>query len=236
MPELPEWRPLRGVTAPVSDDGGAGRIVALVASEQAVVEGWAASSALALARSWSQTGSRVMLVDGVLHEPSLHHEAGVPNVEGLTDATLYGASVGRVARPLDDGNLFLISAGTPVADTQSVIRNPRWHRLTGAMTEAGVLMALLTRDGEAATCGFLGSASDIVVLAAPGDVVPSSVQDLEPLVHAVTGPESGLPRRKDEPDLALSTGLAARRWRLIGRVLMVISIVVVLGLIFSGIG
>jgi hypothetical protein len=240
MAELPDWQPLSEVSTPVADDGGTGRIVALVASEQAVAEGWASSSALALARSWSAAGTRVILVDGVLHDPSLHQEAGLPNRVGLSDVALHGASVDHVTQSIDDGALFLVSAGTPVADAQAVARSPRWHRVTTGMCDAGVVMALLVRDGEQVTSAFLGSASDIIVLAAPGDATPSSVRDLEPLVRAVTGPESVGPRGgSGRSPVGVqsrfpSTGEAGGKARLVAMALVLLA--AVLALVFLVLG
>lgn len=188
MSELPDWQPLNGVAPAISDIGGPGRIVVLVASERASSGGWAATAALELARSWSREGRRVILVDGALQHPTLHTAAGVANREGLSDATLHGASVGRVSVPVDGGAFFLIPAGSVVADAQSVARSDRWHRLSSGMTEAGVLVALFLQDGEEGTPAFLGAASDIVVLAETGEAPPAAVRDLEPLVRAVTGP------------------------------------------------
>jgi hypothetical protein len=48
-------------------------------------------------------------------------------------------------------------------------------------------MVLYLRDGMAGTAAFLGSASDIVVLTAPGEAGPAAVRDLEPLIRTVTG-------------------------------------------------
>jgi len=88
---------------------------------------------------------------------------------------------------VSDQGFFLITAGTPVADPATVVRSPRWYRMSASMGEAGVTMVLYLRDGEAGTAAFLGSASDIVVLAASGEASPDAVRDLEPLVRAVTG-------------------------------------------------
>jgi hypothetical protein len=243
MAELPEWQPLSEVPTPVADNGGIGRIVALLASEQAVAEGWASSSALALARSWSAAGTRVILVDGVLHDPSLHQEAGLPNRVGLSDVALHGASIDHVTQAIDDGALFLVSAGTPVADPEGVARSPRWHRVTTGMCDAGVVMALLLRDGEQVTSAFLGSASDIVVLAAPGDATPPSVRDFEPLVCAVTGPESVGPNRgtgrSPSPEVGVqsqspSTGEVRGKGRLVAIALVLLAAVLALAFLVIG--
>lgn len=195
MAQLPDWQPLDGVAPPSTDGDGAGRIVVLVATERAAKAGSAPKAALELARSWSRQGQRVMLVDGALQHPSLHEAARVPNREGLTDAALHGASVARVSRAIEDGSLFLVTAGTPVADTNSVVRSPRWHRLATAITDAGATLMLYLRDGDAGAAAFLGSASEIVVLAEPDHAAPLAVRDLEPMVRAVTGLESDVTAR-----------------------------------------
>jgi hypothetical protein len=186
MAELPDWRPLAEVEPPASD--GAGRVVGVVASERAAGTGWAPAAAIDLARSWSEQGRRVILVDGAIQAPSLHEAAGLQNREGLSDAALHGASVSRVSHPMDDGSFFLVTAGTPVADHDAVARSGRWHRLTQGMTGAGVTLLVYVRDGYTGTAPFLGTASEIVVLARPGESPPTSVTDLQPLVRAVTAP------------------------------------------------
>lgn len=186
MAELPDWRPLAEVEPPSSD--GSGRVVGVVASEQAAGTGWAPGAAVELARAWSEGGRRVILVDAALQAPSLHEVVGLRNREGLSDATLYGASVSRVSHPVDEGGFFLVTAGTPVADHDAVARSGRWHRLAEGVTGAGVTLLVYVRDGYRGTVPFLGTATEIVVLARPGDPPPAAVTDLHAIVRAVTGP------------------------------------------------
>lgn len=235
MPELPDWQPLDQVGGSDSGDVEAGRVVALVASEGAVAAGWAEHAALTLARSWSEAGRKVMLVDGALQHPVLHELTGLPNGEGLSDATLYGASVGRVAQKVDEGGYFLISAGTAVADANAVVRSPRWDRLARGFVEAGVTLAVYVRDGDSGATAFLGSASEIVVLSAPDEAPPVVVRDLEPLVRVVTGLDRGgapLSHREEPATSAPATsrrssgGASRSRTRLL--VLLVLLLVLVL--------
>ncbi len=191
MPELPEWQPLDGATPPDLPDGPGGRVVAVLATEAAAAAGWAPTSALELARGWAQSGARVILVDGVLNRPALHDAAAVPNREGLTDAILHGGSLRRVAQPVGEDDVFVVTAGTPVADVGSVVRHDRWQRITSAMTDADATLAMYLADGESGTAAFLGSATDIVVLAERGEEAPRAIRDLEPLVRAVVGPGLG---------------------------------------------
>lgn len=187
MAQLPDWQPLDGIAPPISVTDGVPRVVVVVASARSVAEGWAPAAALDLARGWSGQGARVMLIDCGLEHPTLHLEAGVPNREGLSDAVFHGASVARVARRVHDGAFFLVTAGAPVADGASVARSARWNRLSDGMTSAGVTVVLYVRDQDEAAASFLGSASDLVVLAAEGEPSPVIIRDLAPLVRGVTG-------------------------------------------------
>ena len=191
MAELPDWQALDPVAVRVSE-GTTGRVVVIIASAGAVVSGWAEHGAVALAKRWSLSGQKVMLVDGALQHPSLHAATGVENGEGLSDATLFGASVGRVAHQVADGGYFLITAGTAVADPNTVVQSPRWDRLARGFVEAGVTLAVFVRDGERGTTAFLESAAEIVVLAERGEAPPAAVRNFEPLVRVVTGLSKGV--------------------------------------------
>jgi len=186
MAELPQWQSL-DAGVPVPNGRSPGSIVAMVASAGAVEAGWAGTAALDLARAWSRGGEKVILVDGVLHDPTLHTFVETDNVEGLSDAALFGLSVGRIARPVDGGSFFLITAGTAVADANAVAASPRWGSLLGGFLEAGVKLLLFVRDGDSGCSAFLGSASDIIVLADEHESSPAAVRDLEGLVRAVVG-------------------------------------------------
>ena len=235
MPELPDWQPIDEVGGSDSDDVEAGRVVAVVASEGAVSAGWAEHAALTLARSWSEAGRKVMLIDGALNQPSLHELTGVPNGEGLSDATLYGASVGRVARQVEEGGYYLIPAGTAVADANAVVRSPRWARLARGFVEAGVTAAVYVRDGESGATAFLGSASEIIVLSAPGEPAPGVVRDLEPLVRVVTGfgKPGAAPARLDGSQARGGTAFEERP-RVGRKLLLLILVIALLALVVLG--
>lgn len=192
MPALPDWQPFEELGAAAVGRAG-GRVVGIVASEGAVAGGWAGGAALALARSWTGAGRKIMLVDGSLERPSLHLAAGVRNREGLSDVTLFGASLRRVARQIDEGGCFLVTAGTAVADPHVVVRSDRWNRLARGVVEAGVTLGLYVQDGETGAAAFLGSASEIVVLCVAGEDPPAAIRDLEGLVTLVTGSAGEMP-------------------------------------------
>jgi hypothetical protein len=91
---------------------------------------------------------------------------------------------------VDEGAFFLITAGTAVANANSVPGSPRWGRLLDGFREAGVKLLLFVRDGDSGCAAFLGSASDIVLLSDRGEKVPAAIRGLEGLVRVVAGPSS----------------------------------------------
>jgi hypothetical protein len=226
---------------PVPDGKGSGRVVAVVASEGAVEAGWAAAATLDIARAWSGTGAKVIVADGALHYPTLHTQARVENAEGLSDAALFGVSVGRVARPVDDGAFYLITAGTAVANANSVPASPRWSRLLEGFVEAGVKLLLFVRDGDSGCAAFLGSASDIVVLAAHGEKTPAALRDLEGLVRTVTGPGGAStaagsgPSTGPRPPVEWTAKTPAGRQRVVIIALFVVVVILALVMIFVSI-
>lgn len=161
---------------------------------------WAAGVALEMASSWGEEGHRVVLADGALERPSLHREAGLTNSEGLSDAACFGASVSRVAQPVPGRSFFLISAGSPVGDGAAVARSARWARIVEGFREAGVVLAVFVREGEASTEAFLDAATDVVVLHAGEDEAPAGVVGAAGRVRARVGPaERPAPVGADEP-------------------------------------
>ena len=102
----------------VLPDGGAGRIVVLAATPFARAEGWAPRAVVAIARAWAQGDLRIFLMDLGLDAPTLHDAVGLPNLEGVSDAFLYGASVQRIAQPALNDTIFFAPAGTATTDPE----------------------------------------------------------------------------------------------------------------------
>lgn len=115
-----------------------GRVVAVRASPSARQRDWAAHAAVAIASNWAASGARVLLVDLCFGEPHLHRAFGATNLEGIADAIEFGASLRRVARPANDGKFWVVTAGTPVANSRRLLNRPGWRRLLDALVEAGV--------------------------------------------------------------------------------------------------
>lgn len=183
-----------------SSGPSAGRVVALVAAPEAARVGWAADIALGLARGWRH---RTVTADAGLTEPTLHLAAGLPLEEGLSDVLLWGGSLRRVARRMDEGG-FVITAGTAVADGAAALADPRWASLCSGFREAGVTFAVLVPSSEAGLGSVLGEADDIVVVAGPDEDVSSLLTSNADRVRAIVGfavPPLAEVEPADVPDL-----------------------------------
>ena len=115
-----------------------GRVIAVRASSGARHRDWAAHAAVEIAGHWASRGARVLLVDLCFDEPRLHRAFNAANLEGITDAIEYGASLRRIARPANDGRFWVATAGTLVASPGSLLHRPAWHRLLATLVDGGV--------------------------------------------------------------------------------------------------
>lgn len=142
-----------------------GRVVAVRASSRARHKDWAAYAAVAIASNWAAEGARVLLVDLCFGEPHLHRAFGATNLEGITDAVEFGASLRRVVRPVNDGKFWMATAGTPVANTRSLLSRPRWHHFRNTLVEGGVTVV----SYQAAESPFHPRGTPSIVLACEGE-------------------------------------------------------------------
>jgi len=126
---------------------GSGQVVVLLADPAARDSGWAPRVAVALARSWADSGLRIFLMDGDLGDPAIHSLLGENNGEGVTDAVLYGVSPSRMARMQEGGFLFA-PAGTAIADPASVLRHPRWSSVLAACRDSESVVVLYLPAGS----------------------------------------------------------------------------------------
>lgn len=117
-----------------------GRVVALRVTSRALEKEWAAHAAIAIAGAWVSEGARVLLVDLFLDNPHLHRAFGARNLEGISDAIDYGTSLRRIARPASKGGFWVVTAGTPVADSRALFGQPRWRHLVESLVGRGVTL------------------------------------------------------------------------------------------------
>lgn len=229
--ELPEWQAYDPASSPLPDirgSGGtpkAGVVLVLLAAPGVREDGWSARAAAALASGMAGAGRRVFLADVDLAHPGLHHVLGVSNDEGVSDAFVYGASIQRVARPVDDGRYFFAPAGTPVGDARAVASSRRWQPVLDGFRTARADVVLLVPTDQEGTDLLLERATDVVVLATRGDGAASaaSAAGAADRVRAVLGPSEGgvsvedgaragspSPRMDDVPPLPSSAGKVPR--------------------------
>jgi len=121
---------------PVGSEQGC--VIAVRASPGARHQDWAAHAAVAIAGNWASRGARVLLADLCFDEPRLHRAFNAANLEGITDAIEYGASLRRIARPANEDEFWVATAGTLVASSDSLLDRTAWHRLLATLVEGGV--------------------------------------------------------------------------------------------------
>lgn len=148
--DTPIWQPFhpergrlpRELQHPLSPRGdGTGQVIVISAIENADEAQWGARAAIRIAREWAASGTRVFLADLGFDAPVLHTLLGEENREGLSDALLYGASIQHIACPQGEG-FFFGSAGTPVADSDRLLRHDGWDEIIEGFLSAGVTLVL----------------------------------------------------------------------------------------------
>jgi hypothetical protein len=176
---------------------GEGAVVALVAEEDPRRDGWCPGVAVGLAREWAADGRRVFLADGDLERPALHRILGEENGEGMSDAIVYGASPGRIGRPIVDGGFLFAPAGTVVPDLEAVYAHPRWNALLDAFRESGSVFLLYLPAGSGGGLDALVDRANRVVrlTAAPPETDPGTgalyIHPAEGTAPPAAAPEPG---------------------------------------------
>jgi hypothetical protein len=133
-----------GVLLPPRDGG---EVVALLVDASVRGDLWGERAAVALAREWTSRGRKVVLIDGDVETPSLHELLQVPNLEGLSDALLYGASLERVVTTPPGESFRFVASGTVVADPSALRSSPRWDAFLGQMRSRGEVAILFLPTG-----------------------------------------------------------------------------------------
>lgn len=197
--ELPDWQPfdpsagsVPTSTAPQSPEQTGGRVVVVTPTASVERNGWAARTAVALARARAGEGTKVFLADLSVRRPVLHDVVGVENGEGVTDALLYGASIRRIAVSSDEP-FFFAPAGTVVADAEPVLAHPRWEVLTRGFASAGVTLLLYAPLELPGTRSLFQRASEVILLAAQDEAAGTDLDGADGKVTLVLGPEGGAP-------------------------------------------
>ncbi len=192
LPPATSFDPAAGLLPYALEWGAAGRgepVVLLV--DAAGDRAWAADAAVALATAWARAGRRVVLADLHLQEPLVHERLGEPNLDGVVDVFLYGASLSRAARPAPGRGFYLISSGTYTEDPDAVLRHPRWPRIAAGFADAQATLLLFVPADSAGLASLAEWAPAAVLLgepdAASGAPLPAGLR-----VHAVAAPEGAM--------------------------------------------
>jgi hypothetical protein len=143
--------------------------VVLLAGEQARASGWAARAAVALARRWP--GPRhTVLVDLDVERPSLHQLTGVENETGVIDVVELGASLHRIAVPVENERFHVLPAGAFGGDGDvALLQSEAWPAIlydAAARRETLLLYVPAESRGTAALVQRVGT---VVVLAAAAE-------------------------------------------------------------------
>lgn len=129
----------------------------------------AARTAIAVSAEWAAEGRRVVLADLHVESPLLVPDDTAEGMtEGIVDIFLYGASLSRIARPMRDGQFYLIPAGTYAPDPAEIFRNPRWKKLVAGFRDAGATLLLFV-SGDSPDLGELAAWSSEAILLGAGD-------------------------------------------------------------------
>ena len=194
-PDIPAWQPIDptdGILPGPLDvaldaaDSVAGCVVFLVTPE--IDRKWGANASLLLARGWAAKGRSVLLADASFEDPILHQVVDGVGEEGLSDIMLYGASVKRVARPVE-GGILVVPAGTPVGNAEEVLAHPKWDTVVRGFEEAGAVLLLHLSAATTGAGALLDRAARIVVASSAAGDAESLLGSASNRVLAVVGPE-----------------------------------------------
>ena len=161
-----------GVLLPPRDRG---EIVALLVDASVRGDLWGERAAVALAREWAGRGRKVMLIDGDVETPSLHEVLRVPNLEGLSDAVLYGASLERVETTPPGESFRFVPSGTVVADPAAFRGSHRWETFLDQLRRRGEVGLLFLPTRGSGSSLLAGQGDRILRMARPGTPPPEGL-------------------------------------------------------------
>jgi polysaccharide biosynthesis transport protein len=123
------------------------------------------TTAANLAIAYAQYGTRVVLIDSDLREPSLHKLFGVPRAPGLTDLFSGTAPLADALRSTAVDHISLLPAGSPSSDTGEMINEPELRALLDNLSSFGEVIIIDTPPAlEAADATVIGRTADACVL------------------------------------------------------------------------
>lgn len=142
-------------------------VVLLVAGAAARASGWAARATVAVAAALARDRS-VVVADLAVDQPELHALLGVPNLEGLADVFLFGASLPRVAQAVPGQAFEVVAAGAYVPDAAELLASSRWERIAEEYRLGGATLLAYVPGGTTGLAD-LAARMGAAVLLADGD-------------------------------------------------------------------
>jgi hypothetical protein len=164
-----------------------GEVVTVLADAGVRGDLWAERSAVALARAWGGRGRKVVLVDGDVETPSLHELLDVQNLEGISDALLYGASPERVTVSVAGEPFRFIPSGTVVADPAGFRGSDRWGGLLDGFRSREEVVILFLPAGGNGSALLAAQGDRVLRMARPGTPPPEGFPP-SLLLHPVGAP------------------------------------------------
>ena len=120
----------------------------------------AASFAIGVARAQGAK-RRVAIADLVGELPALEALNRSDDPHGISDSFLYGVSLNKIARPVNDaGTVFVMPSGTEAVAHEAVYSNERWRRLAAGFHQVGALLIVVAVPGTpgfADLCAYMGA-------------------------------------------------------------------------------
>jgi hypothetical protein len=117
----------------------------------------------------------VILVDADVETPSLHEYLEVPNLEGLSDVLLYGASLERVMVEPPREPFRLVTSGTVVADPAALRGSDRWDAFLDRIRSRDEVALLFVPTGGGGASLLAGRGDRLLRLARPGTTSPEGL-------------------------------------------------------------
>ncbi|HWE47686.1 MAG TPA: polysaccharide biosynthesis tyrosine autokinase, partial [Caulobacteraceae bacterium] len=102
------------------------------------------TTALALAQNFARLGMRVLLIDGDLRNPSLHHFVSCDNTAGLSNYLIGASSLFDVVQATDRQNLFLLPCGPLPPNPAELLAS---GKMRGLLAKADDQFDLVVIDG-----------------------------------------------------------------------------------------
>jgi succinoglycan biosynthesis transport protein ExoP len=102
------------------------------------------TTALALAQNFARLGMRVLLIDGDLRNPSLHHYVSCDNTAGLSNYLIGASNLYDVVQATDRQNLFLMPCGPLPPNPAELLAS---GKVRGLLAKADEQFDLVVIDG-----------------------------------------------------------------------------------------